>query len=277
MHSTSTQIRPGILKVLIGALGVIVAGGAGGWILGGKIGYFAAAFTLLTASTSTYGVLGRKNWAKFGTWAGLVSGLGWGAAAGMIDGWAWSIAPVIVAGIGWFVSRAMHGYLKPAVDMPAEVLARVERLLVLSEEAVSGLRIGARSDGASIGIGYIPVEVSKGFTESRVATKFAADAKQAQDVLRKSAGVECAVIGVVPGTGIRERAANYTVVSADNLAWAVAEVQGPSREEIVNVAEANGITLSREQVRMVERKSGAGRKASGKKVVHQGRVTKVEK
>jgi hypothetical protein len=277
MQNNSTQIRPGILKLMVAGLALVLTAGTVGSALTGTIGYVATALSLVLGVVGVYGALGRRSWGRIGIWGAPIVSVAVAALSIWKDGWVWGIAPVLLAGLGWFVARTMYGYFRPAGEMPAEVLARVEKLIVLSEESVAGVRVGARNDGAAIGIGYIAVGAVANLAETKAVRKFLAEASQARDVLRRSGGVEAAMIGVCAGNGIKTTVEGCTLVSIENLAWAVAEVKGPSVAEIEAVAAASGITLSREQLRMVERRQNGGKKNSGRKVVHQGRVTKVEK
>lgn len=272
-----SPVRPGIRNLVIALLSILTVGGVAGSVLTGRAVYAATAVAVLVAAMGLYGAVGRRSWASVGIWANLIAGLGGVVMSGMFEGWGWGGVPLAISVGGWFVARTMYRYMRPAAEMPSEVLRRIENLLTLSTESVAGVRIGARGDGAPIGVGYVQLREGAQVRGDKEVQKFLLNAKQAREVLRKSGGIEATMIGVVPGSGIKERFEECVIVSVEHLAWAVGEAKGPSIETIAAAAEANGITLSREQLRMVERRQGGGGRKSGKKVVHQGRVTKVEK
>jgi hypothetical protein len=193
--------------------------------------------------------------------------------------WVFLALIVLVGGVHLFARRTLFRYLRPAAEMPGEFHGIIEQSVMLSEESIAGIAIGARkTDGAVIGVGWAEVR-GGAILEQAGVKKFAQDAEAARGVLKKTNDIDSNFICLVAGTKIYEKLNDVMVVSSDMFKKAVDSVKGPDLATIAAAAEKAGITLSREQLRMVEKRQQAqsGKKTNGKKIVHKGRVTKVEK
>lgn len=218
----------------------------------------------------------KRGWeptARIGAGLGTIGAVGVLVAVGAY----WWLAPVALLGIlGWFAGRTVRRYLRPAATMPGEVLRRLESLVTLSDEAVAGMRVGARKDGAVLAFGYVAVgngEVSS----DRGVQRFIDDAATAREILGRSGAGHSEIVCIVDRAGVFEKVSGYRVVGPDRIGEAVRGAQAPDREVIVEAAKAAGIELTREQRRGLEGGVKRTNPQSGKKIRHQGRVTKVER
>lgn len=236
---------------------------------------------VVAGGVSLYASATRQRWSylfAIAHVASIIASVGWAFVTGE---WVWGAVAAVAGGALWFAARTMRRYLRPGAEMPADVITRIENLAMLSGEAVSGIRIGARkSDGAVLGFGYCSIG-QQSVRESRAVSKFLADAKNANDILQRSGGVSATNLCIVDRAGVNETIEDCRIVSVENIAGAISGAGGPNLETIVAAAEAAGITLSRQQLRDVGRRQGStpgGKNApkNGKKIVHKGRVTKVE-
>jgi hypothetical protein len=195
----------------------------------------------------------------------------------------WAAPIAVVSLIGWFTSRALFRYLRPAAPMPAGVLAAIEAQVTVSSDAVAGMRIGARNDGAVIAFGYQRIGSGE-LRSERGVQRHLQDVAAVRDILSRSGVANPTFVCVVDRVGVREMIDDSWFVDAANITTAVRSATAPNAEDVLAAAEAAGVVLTRAQRRALDGavatntatrtpgKNGPG----GKKVVHKGRVTRVE-
>jgi hypothetical protein len=258
-------------RILAGAgLALLVIGGGVATVMTGMLTPLAGAVTLVAGSIGGYGASTRQHWGRAGVraLAGVVVVAS--VASGVADG-VWAISVVGIGTLAWFFAHTMYNYMRPAGAIPGAVQNLIERHITLSEESIAGVKLGVRAaDGAVFGVIYAGKVTGKPGDSKRVQ-KAVRDAKNARDIIARSQSVEANLIAVAGGSFATETIEGIVVCDGEHFGKAVAAVRGPDRETLVEIAKANGIQLNRNQTRRVVKRQGN----NGKKIVHQGRITKV--
>lgn len=226
---------------------------------------------LITGIICTYGASTRQRWGGLGLQ--VVTGVVVAATtvSGILDG-LWAAAVLGVGAVAWFVVRTGRNYMRQAATIPGSLRNMVERYITLSEESISGVQLGVRTDdGAVFGIIYAG-EVARKPGDSKQVQKAVQGAKSARDILAGKGSLEVNLIAVAGGSFATETIDGIVVCDGEHFGKTVATVQAPSRETLVESAKAAGVQINRNQTRRVGKRQGG----SGKKIVHQGRITKVE-
>lgn len=252
-------------------LTLLLLGGGGATATTGMLTPLAVAATIVAGVIGAYGASTRQRWGGAGVHAlaGVVAVAS--IASGVMDG-LWAIAVVGVGALAWFVARTMRNYMRPAEAIPGAMRNLVERHITLSEESIAGVQLGVRAaDGAVFGVIYAG-EVAGKPGDSKRVQKAVQDAKNARDIIARNQSVEANLIAVAGGSFATETIEGIVVCDGEHFGKAVAAVKGPDRETLVEIAKASGVQLNRNQVRQVGKRQGG----NGKKIVHRGRVTKVE-
>lgn len=268
-HKISPSMRYGFTTVagLVGVFSAWVGSEFGAW-------WVPMLTTSITISVvAIYGTSTKKTWGRRANWVQILTGLTATVGAGITNGWYAAIVGSTSV-IGWFVARTMYSYLKPALEISDETLHRIEQHVRLSGESLAGVRMGARtSDGTVIGVA-VAGEVRGELAKNQSVTKAIQDANNAREILRKNNGIEAAMLCVAEGNFPTQTINGVVVCNLQSLPAAVASIPGSGIEDIAALAAASGINLNRDQLRAIEKHQG--RKTGGKKIVHRGRVTKVE-
>ena len=263
------SIRYGFITVagLAGALSAWAGGTYGAWWV------LMLVTSITTSVVAIYGASTKQTWGKRAIGSQIAVGLATTAGAAVLDGW-YAVIIGVAGAIGWFAARTMYSYLKPALEVSGEVLHRIEQHIQLSGESLAGVRMGVRvSDGTVIGVavaGEVRGEVSK----DQSVAKAIQDARNAREILRKNNGIEAAMLCVAEGTFSTQTIDGVVVCNLQSLPSAVGSIPGASVKDIAAMAAAGGVNLNRNQLRTIDKHQG--RKTGGKKIVHRGRVTKVE-
>ena len=277
-HTTpSTSMQPthnltSTKRLFAGAvLVLLLLGGGAGTAMSGLLTPVAVAATIAAGIVGAYGASTRQRWGGAGVHALAIVTVVASIASGVMDGF-WAIAVAGVGAVAWFVARTMRNYMRPAETIPGAVRTLVERHITLSEESISGVQLGVRvADGAVFGVIYAgEVEGKPG--DSKRVLKAVQDAKNARDIIARNQSVEANLIAVAGGSFATETIEGVVVCDGEHFGKMVAAVKGPDRETLVEMAKASGVQLNRNQARQVGKRQGS----NGKKIVHRGRVTKVE-
>lgn len=257
-------------------LGATLLGGS--IIAGVVLSILGLAFTAFVIGVQTLAVFSAATKRSWEPLARISAGVGTLISGGALLGLGsyWWLAPVAVVGIiGWFAGRSVRRYMRPAVEMPADVLRRIASIVTLSDESVAGMRVGGRGDGAVVAFGYVSLSGAT-VAEDRGIQRFVADADAAREILGRSGAGHAEIVCVVDRAGVSESVSGYRIVGPDRVVDAVNAAKGPSKEALVEAAKAAGVELSRGQRRTIESGRTGQRGGGGKKIKHQGRVTKVE-
>jgi len=270
-HTLSRTAR--ILAALVSTMAGV--GAAGVWVVWQRTTPAAIVAVAIAGVGAVYAASTRQRKAGAVIRALMATWILATVGAALTDGW-WAL---LVAGIGalaWFVARTMRGYLRPAEQIPADVASLIAKHITLSEESISGVSIGIRpSDAAVFGVIYAGEVVGRP-EEARCVRKAIDSVAAARSIMQRNNGVEANMIVVAGGTFGRVEIEGTWVSDPSSFAKTVAATKGPEAAQIAEIAKANGIELNRQQTRRIGKKPGKTGGHGGKKIVHRGRVTRVE-